>query len=56
MITRKQFIGSPDIDDDYLFDLAQQSKTKYLVTGDKKLLAFKTDFVQTISLAEFLNF
>ena len=41
--TLKQFSGSPDKKDDYLFDLALQTKSKILVTGDKKLLDFKIE-------------
>lgn len=47
--------GSPDPKDDYLFDLAQQSGTEILVTGDKKLLAFKTGKVEVISMNDFEN-
>lgn len=53
--TEKIFSGSPDIKDDYLFDLANQSETKIIVTGDKKLLDFKTGDISMISLADFLE-
>jgi len=53
--TEKKFIGSPDVKDDYLFDLANQSQTKTIVTGDKKLLDFKTGNISVISLSEFLQ-
>lgn len=53
--TEKKFQGSPDIKDDYLFDLANQSETKTIVTGDKKLLDFKTGNISVITLSEFLQ-
>lgn len=49
------FSGCPDPKDDYLFDLALQSETKILVTGDKKLLGFKTENISVISLTGFLE-
>ncbi|MGC4128061.1 MAG: putative toxin-antitoxin system toxin component, PIN family [Bergeyella sp.] len=49
------FSGSPDRNDDYLFDLAIQTESKILVTGDKKLLNFETKEVEMISLSEFLE-
>lgn len=52
--TEKKFSGSPDIKDDYLFDLANQSETKIIVTGDKKLLDFKTENISLITFSEFL--
>jgi uncharacterized protein len=48
-----QFTGSPDSKDDFLFDLAIQTNSQILVTGDKKLLAFKNKYVEAISLASF---
>ena len=53
--TEKKFFGSPDIKDDYLFDLANQSETKIIVTGDKKLLDFKTENISLITFSEFLQ-
>lgn len=53
--TEKKFSGSPDIKDDYLFDLANQSETKIIVTGDKKLLDFKTENISLITFSEFLQ-
>ena len=53
--TQKEFSGSPDVKDDYLFDLAKQTNSKILVTGDKKLLHFKNEIVSVISLKEFLE-
>jgi len=48
------FKDSPDIKDNYLFDLALQYDAAYLITGDKKLLAMETvESVQVISLADF---
>lgn len=51
--TQKEFFGSPDIKDDFLFDLAFQSKTETIVSGDKKLLNYEVKRVSVISLAEF---
>ena len=53
--TEKKFSGSPDIKHDYLFDLANQSETKIIVTGDKKLLDFKTENISLITFSEFLQ-
>ena len=53
--TKKQFTGSPDSKDDYLYDLAIQSNSKILVTGDKKLIEFKITNLDVISLLEFKN-
>ncbi len=50
---QKQFTGSPDPKDDFLFDLAIQTNSKILVTGDKKLLSFRYKNVEVISLASF---
>lgn len=49
------FCGSPDPKDDFLFALAQQTKSKFIVTGDKKLQAFTTKGVTTISLTALKN-
>ncbi len=48
-----QFTGSPDLKDDFLYDLAIQTNSKILVTDDKKLLAFKNIYAEAISLASF---
>ncbi len=53
--TKKEFTGSPDEKDDYLFDLAIQSNTATLVTGDKKLLGFEVKNIEIISFSDFLN-
>ena len=53
--TQKEFFGSPDIKDDFLFDLAVQSKTEIIVSGDKKLLDFKNEKVTVISFKEFFG-
>lgn len=55
IITKKEFFGSPDVNDDFLFDLAVQSKTKIIVSGDKKLIDFKNEKVTVISFKEFLE-
>ena len=49
------FLGCPDVNDDYLFALAKQMGSIFLITGDKILLNFKTDFVYTISLTDLKN-
>lgn len=53
--TQKEFSGSPDVKDDFLFDLAIQSNTKIIVSGDKKLIDFKNEKVTVISFKEFLE-
>lgn len=55
IITKKEFFGSPDVKDDFLFDLVVQSKTKIIVSGDKKLIDFKNEKVTVISFKEFLE-
>ena len=51
--TKKIFIGSPDPKDDFLFDLANQSKATHLVTGDGKLLLFDYPPLKIITFKEF---
>ena len=41
--TKPQFKDCPDPKDNYLFDLALQGNANYLVSGDAKVLATKTD-------------
>lgn len=53
--TKKEFKGSPDINDDFLFDLALQSNTSIIVTGDKKLLSFEVKNIRIITFSEFLK-
>lgn len=53
--TKKIFSGSPDKNDDYLFDLTFQSKSRILVTGDKKLLNFEIENIEIISFSDFLE-
>jgi uncharacterized protein len=54
-VTTPIFDKSPDVKDNYLFDLAIQSGCNLLVTGDKKLLLVNPlEGVQIISLATFL--
>lgn len=50
---KKIFLESPDPKDNFLFDLAIQTKSQILITGDKKLLAFKTKNIDIISLTDF---
>ncbi len=46
--------GSPDPDDNFLFDLALQAKADYLITRDKKLLAMESiENLRIISLRDF---
>ena len=54
--TKAVFSQSPDPKDNFLFDLALQSETLLIVTGDKRLLKVSPiDNVEIISLATFLN-
>ena len=48
----RQYKGSPDIKDDYLFSLCLSTKST-LVTGDKKLLNFKETPIPVISTTAF---
>jgi putative PIN family toxin of toxin-antitoxin system len=41
--TTPQFKNCPDPKDNFLFDLALQGKANYLVSGDAKVLATKTE-------------
>lgn len=50
---KKVFTESPDPKDNFLYDLAFQTKSKLLVTGDRKLLLFEVNDLETISLASF---
>ena len=52
ILTNPKFFGSPDLKDDFLFDLAFQSNTEIIVSGDKKLLEYKIEKVSVISLAK----
>lgn len=48
-----RFDRSPDLKDNYLFDLAYTTKSHYLVTHDKPLLNMKqVNKIKVISLAE----
>ena len=47
------FRGCPDDKDNYLFDLAIQSNSEFLVTGDKRLLAFNESPVKMMPLSTF---
>lgn len=49
----KVFTESPDSKDNFLYDLVFQTKSKLLVTGDRKLLLFEVNDLETISLATF---
>lgn len=51
--TEKIFENSPDENDNFLFDLAIQTNSKILVTGDKKLLAFEAENLEIITLKSF---
>ena len=52
--TQAKFEDCPDKKDNYLFDLAIQSKSKYLVSGDKIVLETKVkSSLKLITLAEF---
>ncbi len=47
------FEGSPDINDDYLIDLVQQTNAVGLITGDKALLKWQHAPVQIVSWKDF---
>jgi putative PIN family toxin of toxin-antitoxin system len=53
--TRDLFNQCPDPKDNYLFDLAYQSHSEYLVSGDKKVLAVPIvgHFLKLLSLSAF---
>jgi putative PIN family toxin of toxin-antitoxin system len=51
--TQIYFKGSPDINDDYLIDIVQQTSAAELVTGDKALLNWQNPPVQIISCKDF---
>lgn len=54
--TQTRFSQSPDPKDNFLFDLAIQSGSLLIVTGDKRLLDISPiDGVKVISLSEFLG-
>ena len=53
-LTKPVFADCIDPNDNYLFDLANQSGAKYLVTGDKIVLQTKTIFpLEVISFSDF---
>lgn len=47
------FTGAPDPQDNFLFDLALQSESSLLVTGDKRLLAVSVLGLSILTLADF---
>ncbi|WP_162344331.1 putative toxin-antitoxin system toxin component, PIN family [Cyclobacterium salsum] len=47
------FQGCPDKQDNFLFDLAIQSQSDFLVTGDKLLLDLKVDNLKVVSFKQF---
>lgn len=47
------FEGSPDVNDDYLIDLVQQTNAVGLVTGDKALLKWQRPPVSIVSWKDF---
>lgn len=51
--TKPLYNLSPDPNDNFLFDLAIQTKSKYVVTGDKMILAQKPTNFQFISKSNF---
>ena len=51
--TQLYFTGSPDINDDYLIDIVQQTDSVALVTGDKALLQWKNPPIQIVSWKDF---
>ncbi len=51
--TSPKYKESPDPKDNFLYDLATQTKSKYVVTGDKKILATNPIIFKFISKAKF---
>lgn len=51
--TKPVWQNSPDPKDNFLFDLAIQTRSKYVVTGDKKILSQKPLKFQFISKTKF---
>jgi hypothetical protein len=47
------FQECPDKKDNFLFDLAIQSQSDFLVTGDKLLLDLKVDNLKVVSFKQF---
>jgi putative PIN family toxin of toxin-antitoxin system len=50
---RPIFKGAPDPQDNFLFDLALQSKSSFLVTGDKRLFAVSVLSLSILTLSDF---
>lgn len=50
---KKIFSGSPDVKDDYLIDIVEQTDAIGLVTGDKALLGWKNSPIQIVSWNDF---
>lgn len=51
--TKTEYLKSPDPKDNFLFDLAKQTRSKYVVTGDKTILAQKPAGFSFISKTKF---
>jgi predicted nucleic acid-binding protein len=51
--TKPIYIGSPDPKDNFLFDLATQTHSKYVVTGDKIMLKQKSPAFKFITKLQF---
>jgi len=51
--TEPIYNGSPDPKDNFLFDLAIQTNSMYVVTGDKIILAQKSSIFKFITKLEF---
>lgn len=47
------FTGAPDPQDNFLFDLALQSGSSLLVTGDKRLVAVSVSSLSILTLSDF---
>lgn len=52
----RKYKNSPDVDDNFLYDLAMQTNSKILVTKDGDLQKFKTPVLKAITILEFKNF
>jgi len=50
----KEFHFAPDADDNFLFDLCKKVNVEYLITSDKKILAYKPPFnLDIVTFQEF---
>ncbi len=50
------FNGCRDANDNFIFDLAIQSKAQYLVSGDKDILEIKSSLLPTLKILTLATF